>query len=263
MNTNKIAFILILIIVIVVIVGESPSLKDKIAPTIQNIRLKIITKDMQVKKIDNITYYSNKNEENYINTIKEYIKEGEEKTSPLLGQTTMYPLNIIMFTTPEAFGKVFKVNPKESLAVTILNSIYAPYKNVDPYVFVHEYTNYKINSFCIVNRLSIFEIPIWFKEGVAEYASSTLLPKKFKSSKLQEIQDFRKLDTQKQMLESWDKGHDTYMQSYIVVKKIIELKGEDSVQQILINTKSMTFYNAFEKVVGVSIEDFQKLLLTN
>ena len=259
MNTNKIAFILILIIVIVVIVGESPTLKGKIAPVIQNIRLKIITKDMQMKKIDNITYYSNKNEENYINTIKEYIKEGEEKTSPLLGQTTMYPLNIIMFTTPEAFGKVFKVNSKESLAVTILNSIYAPYKNVDPYVFVHEYTHYKINSFCSVNRLSISEIPIWFKEGVAEYASSTLLSDKFKSSKLQEIQDFRKLDTP----DSWDTGHDSYMQSYIAVKKIIELKGEDSVQQILMNTKSMTFYNAFEKVVGLSIEDFQKSLLTN
>ena len=62
-----------------------------------------------------------KNDETYINNIKKYIKEGEAKTVPLLGQTTMYPYNIIIFTTPEAYGKAFDVNPKENGAITLLN----------------------------------------------------------------------------------------------------------------------------------------------
>ena len=258
---NTLFYIIILFTVTVVIVGESPYLKDKIAPIVQNIRFKSITKNMEMKKFDNITYYySNKKDETFINTIKEYIKEGEIKTTPLLGQTTMYPLNLVMFTTAEAFGKVFKVNPEESLAVTIFNSIYAPYDNISPYVFVHEYTHYKINSLCKENRIPISTLPIWFQEGVAEYASSTLFSNKFKNPNIQTIQDFRKIDKPKQILASEDKGQNAYMQSYIAVKKIIEIKGQDSIKKILINTKSMTFYNSFEKVIGLSIEDFQKLL---
>ena len=265
MQLNKkpttLSFILIFIIVILIIAGESPSLKDKLGSIVQNLRFKTITKNMQTKKSDNITYYYlNKEDEAYINTIKEYLRVGEGKTAMLLGTTTMYPFNITMFTTSEAFGKVFKVNPEESQAVTIFNSLYIPCDNINPYVFVHEYTHYKINSFCKQNGLSISKIPIWFSEGVAEYASSSLFPDKFKNPKIQKIQDFRKLDKLKQMLESENAEQSSYMQSYIAVKKIIEIKGKDSIQRILINTKSMTFYNSFEKVVGLSIEDFQKLL---
>ena len=84
---NTLFYIIILFTVTVVIVGESPYLKDKIAPIVQNIRFKTITKNMEMKKLDNITYYySNKKDETFINTIKEYIKVGEAKTTPLLGQ---------------------------------------------------------------------------------------------------------------------------------------------------------------------------------
>jgi hypothetical protein len=258
---NTLNFILILIIVIVVIVGEIPSSKDKLGGIVQNLRFKTITKNMQTKKSDNITYYYlNKEDESYINIIKEYLRVGEDKTSLLLGHTTMYPFNITMFTTSEAFGEVFKVNSKESQAVTILNSLYIPCDNINPYVFVHEYTHYKINSFCKQNGISISKIPIWFSEGVAEYTSSTLFPYKFRNPKIQKIQDFRKLDKLKQMLESENNEQSPYMQSYIAIKKLIEIKGTDYIQSILLNTKSMTFYDSFEKVVGLSIEDFQKTL---
>ncbi|MGV8982611.1 peptidase MA family metallohydrolase [Clostridium sp.] len=258
---NTLFFILILFIVSVVVVGESPFIKDRLGGIAQNVRFKTITKNMYMEKFDNITfYYSNKKDETFITYIKKYIREGEVKTTTLLGQTNIYPLNLVLFTTPEEFGKVFKVNPEESLAVTIFNTMYIQYDNISPYVFVHEYTHYKINSFCKENRVSISNLPIWFQEGVAEYTSSTLFPNKFKNPKIQTIQDFKKLDKLKQILASEDNGQNSYMQSYIAVKKIIELKGQESIKKILINTKSMTFYNSFEKVVGLSIEDFQKLL---
>ncbi|MBK5242979.1 tetratricopeptide repeat protein [Clostridium sp.] len=254
---NTLLYILIFIILIVVIIGETPSLKDKTAHIIKNIKFKTITKNMETKKFDNITYYYlNKGDETYINTIKEYIKEGEVKIAPLLGQTTMYPFNIIIFTTSESFGKAFNVNPEESRAVTIFDSLYVPNDNINSYVLVHEYTHYKMSSFCKDKDIQEFKIPSWFQEGVAEYTSSSLLPEVFKNPKIQQIKDFRKLDKNTQM---W-KYNESYMQSYIAVKKLIELKGQNSIQQILINTKSMTFYNAFEKVVGLNIDDFQKLL---
>ncbi|MEK6265986.1 MAG: collagenase [Clostridium sp.] len=253
---NTLFYILVFITLIVVIIGETPSLKDKTARIIKNIKFKTITKNMETKKFDNITYYYlNKGNGTYINTIKEYIKEGEVKTTPLLGQTTMYPFNIIIFPTSESFGKAFNVNPEESKAVTIFDSLYVPNDNINSYVLVHEYTHYKMSSFCKDKGIQGFKIPSWFSEGVAEYASSTLFPDKFMNPKIQKIKDFRKLDKNTQM---W-KYHDSYVQSYMAVRKIIEIKGKDSIQQILINTKSMTFYNAFEKVVGLSIEDFQKL----
>lgn len=261
MKSNKVSYILIFLIVILLIVDKSSSLKNKIAVIAQNARFKTITKNMQMKKLDNITYYySNKKDDTYRSTIKEYIKEGEAKTSTILGQTASNPLNIIIFPTSQEFGKVFKVNPHESLAVTIFDSLYIPWDNIHPYVFVHEYTHYKIRSYCKANGMPTYDLPIWFQEGVAEYASSTLNKNKFTNPKVQRIQDFKKLDKLKQMMDAEHKGQGSYMQSYMAVKKIIELKGQNSIQEILINTKSMTFYNSFEKVVGLSIEDFQKLL---
>lgn len=257
---NTLIFILILVVGMLLVVNKSTYLKYKIGVLAQNGRFKIITRNMETKKIDNITYYYvNKSDETYINNIKEYITEGEGKIEPLLGQIPLYPLNIIMFATSDAFAQIFNVNPQKSQAVTDMDSLYIPCANIDSYILVHEYTHYKMNSFYKENGLSIFKIPSWFSEGVAEYASSTLFPEKFKNPKLQTIQDFRKLDTAKQMKESELSGRESYMQSYLAVRKITELKGRNSIQQILINTKSMTFYDAFEKVVGLSIEDFQKL----
>lgn len=258
---NTLIFVLILVVGILFVASKSTYLKYKIGGLAQYKRFKVITKNMQKKKLDNITYYyANKSDETYINTLKEYLKEGEGKINPLLGQTTLYPFNIIMFTTSEAFGKAFNINPHESKALTDLDSLYLPCANITSSVLVHEYTHYKMNSLFKENGLSIFKIPSWYKEGVSEYACSTFFPDRFKNPKLQAIQDFKKLDTTKQMGESEFNGQESYMQSYIAVKKIIQLKGQNAIQEILINTKSMTFYTSFEKVLGLSIDDFQKLL---
>lgn len=249
-----------LTIVFLLILSKNSNIKYKLAEIASYVNLKTITRNMSAENIDNITfYYSNKKDEAHIDKIEEYVQEGEEKTKPIFGQTIMYPLNVIMFTTSEAFGKEFKVNPKERLAVTSFNSIYIPYDNINPYIFVHEYTHYKMNSFYKVKGIQKFKIPVWFEEGVSEYASSTLFPEKFENAKIEKVQDFKKLKTTNQMQQY----NESYMQSYMAVRKIIALKGQDSIQQILINTKFMTFYDAFEKVVGLSIEDFQKLPLND
>jgi len=259
MKSNKRNYILILIMVILIFFSKNNFLLDKTARLVRNIKFKTITKNMVIKKLNNITfYYSDKKDETYINNIKDYLKVGEDKINPILGQTTMYPYNIIMFTTSESFGKALKVNFKKGAALTVFDSLYIPCGNINSYVFVHEYTHYKMSAFCKENAIQKYKIPSWFNEGVAEYASSTLHPEKFRNPKIQQMKDFKKLEKSSQMMEY----NESYMQSYMAVKKVIEFKGEGSIQQILINAKSMTFYNAFEKVLGLSIEDFQKLQQT-
>lgn len=254
---NTLMLTLILINVILFIISKSNFVINKFEDVLVNAKFKTITKNMEMKKIDNITYYySNKSEETYINNIRKYINDGEAKTVPLLGYTTMYPYNIIMFTTPEAFGKACDVNPKENGATTLLNSLYIPCANINLDILAHEYTHYKIYSLCREKGIQESKIPSWFNEGVAEYVSSTLSPDRFKYIRTQSIQDFKNLDKNTQFAIKVGDNQKAYMQSYIAVKKIIQLKGQNAIQEILLNSKSMTFDNSFEKVVGLSINDF-------
>lgn len=255
--------IFILLIIFLFILSKTNILKFKLVEVISSMKFNTITRNMDKKEFDNITYYySNKKDEVYMENINKYIKVSEEKTKSIFGKTIIYPYNIVIFNTSESFGKEFKVNPNESQAVTILYSLYIPCDNINSYVFAHEYTHLKMNSFCRSNNIYLFKIPKWFTEGVSEYASSTLFPDKFNYAQIEKLQDFKKLATSKQMKDSELSGQNAYMQGYFAVTKIIELKGQDSIQEILINTKSMSFNNAFEKVVGLSIEDFQKIMPT-
>lgn len=253
-----VSFILILSTITIVII-KVPSLNSRFGQVVQNIRFKIITKNMDKKKFDNITYYySNKNEETYIDNIEYYIKEGEAKIVPLLGDITMYPYSIIMFETPDAFGKACHVNPQNTTAMAWSDSIYIPCASINIDILPHEYTHYKINSLCKEKNIQESKISAWFMEGVAEYVSSTLSPKRFKNVTLKKIQNFKDLNGVTQFLAR--DNQKAYTQSYIAVKKIVELKGQNAVMEIILNSKSMTFDNSFEKVVGLSIDDFQKLL---
>lgn len=243
------------------IINKNSFIKEKLGGVFANVRFKTITKNMETKKLDNITYYySNKSDATYINNIKDYIKEGEAKTVPFLGNITMYPYNVIIFATPEAFGKACDINPKENGAITLLTSLYIPCANIKLDLLAHEYTHYKINCLCKEKGIQVSKIPSWFNEGVAEYVSSTLSPYRFKYISIQNIQDFRNLDTNTQFIIKVGDNQKAYTQSYIAVKKIIQLKGKNAIKEIIINSKSMTFDKSFEKVVGLSINDFQKLL---
>jgi len=258
---NTFMFTLTLITIILFIISKSNFVLNKLGDVLVNARFKTITKNMKTKKLDNITYYySNKSYETYINDIKKYINDGEAKTVPLLGHTTMYPYNIIMFTTPEAFGKACDVNPKKNGATTVLNSLYIPCANIKLDLFAHEYTHYKIYSLCKEKGIQLSKIPSWFNEGVAEYVSSTLSPDRFKYTRIKNIQDFKNLDKNTQFIIKVGDNQKAYMQSYIAVKKIIQIKGQNAIHEILINSKSMTFDDSFEKVVGLNIDGFQKLL---
>ena len=253
-----VSFILILSTVTIVII-KVPSLNSRFGQVVQNIRFKIITKNMYTKKLNNITYYySDKSDETYIDNIQYYLKEGETQIAPLLGSTTMYSYNIVIFETPKAFGEACNVDSNNNRAIASGQSIFLPRSSISLDLLVHEYTHCKTYSLYKENNMQEVKIPIWFTEGIAEYVSSTLNPTRFKNISIKSMQDFKDLVDVTQFFSRYNKK--AYEQSYLAVKKIVELKGQNAVMEIILNSKSMTFDNSFEKVVGLSIDDLQKLL---
>lgn len=261
MKVRKKVIIYFLLMALWLILIRNSYIKYNIASFVQNLRFKIITRNMESKKYANLTLYNTGEvDKNYINNIRNYIKEGDNKLELIFGQTISYPLNIVIFETSEKFGKAFFVNPEHGKAVTSFNSIYFPVDNINHYIIIHEYTHYKMNSYIKEKEMQYREIPMWFKEGIAEYTSIDFKSNNRIITKLDKIKDFRELEKNNGMSSYQLEGYDTYMQSYLAIKKIVEIKGEEAIQDILINTKSMGFYDAFAKVVGLSIEDFQNLL---
>jgi tetratricopeptide (TPR) repeat protein len=262
MKYRKAGLEFILLITATLIFSNTYYYKTLVLNIMGPIEMQIATKNMKFTKLNNITYYySNKSdgEKPTLDYIKNCINEGKNETTKIFGQTSVNSLNIVRFSTLESFGKTFNINPQENVSLYFGRSIYIPSENFYQYAFVHEYTHYKMDLFCSDKGLRIFNIPQWFQEGVAEYACSPFYGQKYSNPKLNKVQDYRKMDDNKGIKESQAQGYDAYMQGYLAVKKIIQLKGQNSIQNILINTKTMNFYDAFKKVVGLSIDDFQKL----
>ena len=103
-------------------------------------------------------------------------------------------------------------------------------------------------------------IPSWFNEGISEYVSFPYYINKQNKPSLKQIKSFRELKYSTDFYKAQQEGYDVYSQSYLAVRKIIDLKGEKSIQNILIDLNDMDFYSAFEKNMELSIEEFQKLL---
>ena len=263
MKSNKVRLKYILLTALFLIFSNTYYFKTLVSNIMSPIKLHNATKNMEVKKFNNITcYYSTKQDGDkyFLGYIKNCILDGEKETAKIFGHTNVSPLNIVIMSSPKVFGKVFNVNPQEDISLYFDGTIYIPSDNLSQYVFVHEYTHYKMNLFCNDRGIQIFNIPMWFQEGVSEYVCSPFYKNKFKNAKLNKVQDFRKIEDNKGIEKSQAQGYDVYMQGYLAVKKIISMKGQDSLQNILIDTKTMSFYDSFNKNMGVTVEKFQKLL---
>lgn len=263
MKSNKVRLEYILLIAVYLIFSNTYYFKTLVCNIMGPIKLQSATKDMEIKKFDSITcYYSSQQDGDkyFIGYIKNCLLDGEKETTKIFGYARVNPLNIVIMSSPKMFGKVFDVNPQQDISLYFWDTIYIPSDNLSQYVFVHEYTHYKMNLFCNDREIQIFNIPMWFQEGVSEYVCPPFYENKFKNAKLNKVQDFRKIEDNKGIEKSQSQGYDVYMQGYLAIKKIIQMKGQNSIQNILIDTKTMSFYDSFHKNTGVTVEEFEKLL---
>jgi hypothetical protein len=216
------------------------------------------TESMNKQTFNYGTIYSkNKLDNSNYKLVEESIQKGNNDITNIFGKTPSHPITIVIFPTFEEYQKV--LNNRNSAAGYDGYSLYLQLDELTSYNFVHEYTHFKIELFCQDNKISSLLLPQWFNEGIAEYISYKYRMNKNNKS-LERLKDFRELSNQIEFTSARQEGYDVYYQSYLAIKKIIELKGENSIKNIVLDSKNKDFYSAFEKNIGLSIEDFQKLI---
>lgn len=219
-----------------------------------------VTKNMDTQNFSNGTIYSqNRLESSYSKRIEEAIEKSNNSINKIFGQTKVYPLRIIVFPTSKEYDKAFN-NLGDSDAHYDTYALYLSLDELTDYSLIHEYAHYKTESFCKDNKINSLAIPMWFNEGVAEYLSFQYRTDKANKVSLEKLIDFRELNKQQQITKGIQQGYDVYFQGYLSIKKIIELTGENSIRNIILDLDDMDFYDAFYKNIGLRVEEFQKLL---
>lgn len=120
---------------------------------------------------------------------------------------------------------------------------------------IHEYTHHVMFEFFKANEIDSKTIPLWFIEGVAEHVADTSY-----ITEINKIVPFSKLVTTEQWENNLQKENTIYMQSKYAVRRIVILKGEDKLKDIILKSKESDFNTAFKEVVGISIEDLESIM---
>lgn len=120
---------------------------------------------------------------------------------------------------------------------------------------IHEYTHHVMFEFFKANEIDISTIPLWFIEGVAEHIADTNY-----ITEINKIVPFNKLVTTEQWEKNLKKENTIYMQSKYAVRRIVILKGENKLKDIILKSKESDFDTAFKDVVGISIEDLESII---
>ncbi|MBY0756322.1 hypothetical protein K5V21_12775 [Clostridium sardiniense] len=123
---------------------------------------------------------------------------------------------------------------------------------------IHEYTHHVMFEFFKANEIDISTIPLWFIEGVAEHIADTNY-----ITEINKIVPFNKLVTTEQWEKNLKKENTIYMQSKYAVRRIVILKGENKLKDIILKSKESDFNTAFKEVVGISIEDLERIMNEN
>lgn len=123
---------------------------------------------------------------------------------------------------------------------------------------IHEYTHHVMFEFFKANEIDISTIPLWFIEGVAEHIADTNY-----ITEINKIVPFNKLVTTKQWENNLQKENTIYMQSKYAVRRIVILKGENKLKDIILKSKESDFNTDFKEVVGISIEDLESIMNEN
>lgn len=139
----------------------------------------------------------------------------------------------------------------------------------------HEYTHYYIRGFLMENKLNP-EIPRWLDEGLAVYHESEgyMTDAEFDFPDLKDsaipLQDLISQVEWDQYTESETASDIAYNESFMVIYELIKTKGEKAVTGILLgipkeqdlSTSYQTlFENSFIDHVGLSLEEFQNLVI--
>lgn len=128
-------------------------------------------------------------------------------------------------------------------------------------ILIHEYTHYRTHQFYESHDLTIDQIPTWFEEGVAEYIAGPF--KVMMPSQLENITDFRKMDSTNGFQELQQKGFSPYAQSYFAVQWLVDNHGIEVIPELLKSHSMIVFYDNLESITQQPIGEFQASFLAD
>lgn len=116
------------------------------------------------------------------------------------------------------------------------------------------YYNYLIENFLKDNDLNKEYFPIWFINGLREYYSSMAEPIYETSTFL----PLKELDDSNVWIETSEseENSELFAQSTYLIHKMIQLRGESAINEIIEKCKTKTFNESFYEVMEISLDEF-------
>lgn len=226
------------------------------------VKFKSITKNMSEKKLSSFSiYYDGILGEDDISFITTTIEKSEDSINNILGITNSYPLNIVLFSSKDNFYSAFKLN-SGTTSIYANNVIYLSIDTMIEHMVIHEYNHYKFDGFCKDKGVKQYKIPSWFNEGLAEYNTymSMFPDETLEGVQIDKLKSLKDLSTPSDISKAGMEGYLPYVQSYLAIKKIIDINGVNVIRDILIDSKSMNFYDSLKKNTNMNIEEIEQIL---
>lgn len=195
--------------------------------------------DMEKIDIDNVVIYytDEENSKESIELIKNFIPEVEKNIDRILPNVNEKNLKIILYNTDSFQAKW-----------------------VYEKLFMHEYAHFKFFAFLEQKDIKNSSIPIWFIEGFAEYFGYNC-EVGYSPSALNKEKDFITLTTISDFEQARKENYNVYLQSYYTIDELIKPNSRENIADIILKTKEVDFYTAFESVTKMDINEFQNIYL--
>lgn len=262
-STKQNLILIFFMIISIIIINTKPVsnfIKYQISYKLMSaVKLRTMTRNMDVRRQGDISIYYHRGEDGRdISLIENSVEDAKSHGDGILGATRAYPLSIILFSSTDEFHSRFTNVYKDAAANYGFGTMCLSSDIINRYVIIHEFNHYIFDCFCKDKKIDDQNIPAWFQEGLAEYSAYSSMKVTFKAEPLKKLKSFKGLNTPEDITDAVADGYDVYTQSHMAVVKIISTNKGNVIQDILIQCRSMNFYQALKKTTSESIEDIER-----
>ncbi|MGL4990078.1 MAG: hypothetical protein ACRC57_02770 [Sarcina sp.] len=231
------------------------------------------------KEFENIKIRYIDKQEKGLPIIEEYINESILFNEKIFGNFNKRKLRIVLDYNEEAFKSRNKFKDAIGYFIVGLNTMYFLVDDVEKDIingveiseledgtlitknfqktFLHEMNHYYTINFIKENKIEVDKFPMWFIEGLAEFAGNK--GKMNIKSLIFGTEEFKSLDS----LNNNDgliSSANAYEQANFAIDKLIYENDISIIKDIILECKNKDFNDAFEFVLGKSIKVFEEEL---
>lgn len=223
-------------------------------------------KTAESKKIDHLNVFFSPESNSDTKLVENEFEEARKISERLFGEIEDKPIDLILLDeSPDSLRDLDYVDYlgfydpiKETMGVIIPEDadISSP---LMIQTFYHEYAHYFFDQALVKEKIDIIKIPIWFNEGVAEYAGYNGYDPQFP---LTDITPFDKLIIPPNWTKALEDNADVYTQSYYAVQILTDEFGEEIIMDLLRETKKTgSFEEALKKKTAYTYKDLERKII--